>query len=101
MKRFKSFLGAAAVLMLLSPLPTITPAWSDIVRATPRAHCGAGDHPETGLQGRVSAEDVSSGRAAEGFTCNTALVSHFGNVDGTELGGAGGWRVYRYVDPHG
>jgi hypothetical protein len=31
---------------------------------TPRASCGPGSHPETGMQGRVSAEDTASGRAA-------------------------------------
>jgi hypothetical protein len=60
---------------------------------TPRANCGPGSHPETGMQGRVSAEDVASGRAAEGYTCNTELVSHFGE--------SGGYKVERYVDSTG
>lgn len=45
------------------------------------------------MQGRVSPEDVASGRAAKGFTCNTELVSHYG--------GSGGYRVHRYVDSGG
>ena len=61
--------------------------------ATPRAECGPGSVPETGMQGRVSAEDVSSGRAADGFRCNIDKVGHFGTT--------GGFRVYRYVDPAG
>src|SRR5258708_19177029 len=61
--------------------------------AVARADCGPGSHPETGVQGRVSPEDVASGRAAKGFTCNTELVSHYGN--------SGGYRVHRYVDPAG
>jgi LVIVD repeat len=60
---------------------------------TPRAKCGAGSHPETGMQGRVSADDVASGRAAEGYTCNAELVSHFGE--------SGGYKVERYVDAAG
>jgi hypothetical protein len=60
---------------------------------TPRANCGPGSHPETGLQGRVSAADTASGRAAEGYTCNTELVSHFGE--------SGGYKVERYVDAAG
>jgi hypothetical protein len=60
---------------------------------TPRATCGPGSHPETGMQGRVSAEDAASGRAAEGYTCNTELVSHFGD--------SGGYKVERYVDATG
>jgi hypothetical protein len=60
---------------------------------TPRAHCGPGSMPETGAQGRMSAADVASGRAAKGFTCNTELLSHFGV--------SGGYKVFRYVDAAG
>jgi LVIVD repeat len=60
---------------------------------TPRAECGPGSNPETGMQGRVSAEDVASGRAAQGYTCNAELVSHFGE--------SGGYKVERYVDATG
>ena len=60
---------------------------------TPRATCGPGSHPETGMQGRVSAEDAASGRAAEGYTCNAELLSHFGE--------SGGYKVERYVDATG
>jgi hypothetical protein len=42
------------------------------------------------MQGRVSAQDVMSGRAAQGYTCNTELVGHFGAT--------GGYKVLRYVD---
>ena len=59
----------------------------------PRAHCGPGSMPETGLQGQVSARDVADGRAAKGYTCNTAAVGHFGTT--------GGYRNYRYVDKAG
>ena len=52
--------------------------------AVPRAVCGPGSRPETGLQGRM---------AAEGTTCNTELVSHFGT--------SGGYKVERYVDTAG
>ena len=63
------------------------------ISAVPRALCGPGSDPETGIQGRVSADDVASGRAARGYTCNTELVSHNGNV--------GGFRVQRYADKSG
>jgi LVIVD repeat len=66
---------------------------------TPRAKCGPGSHPETGMQGRVSAEDTTSGRAAEGYTCNAELVSHFGGPGGR--GASGGYKVERYVDAAG
>jgi len=61
--------------------------------AVHRAHCGRGSDPETGIQGRVSAQDVADGRAARGYRCNTALVSHYGT--------SGGYRTYRYVDRAG
>jgi hypothetical protein len=61
--------------------------------ATPRAECGPGSVPETGMQGRVSAEDIETGRAADGFRCNVEKLGQFGNT--------GGFRVHRYVDPAG
>lgn len=67
--------------------------------SVPKAVCGANDKPETGLQGRVPRAEVDSGRAAEGYTCNTELVSRFG--EDNYQGGAGGFKVLRYVDPAG
>jgi hypothetical protein len=66
---------------------------------TPRADCGPGSRPETGLQGRVSPDDHASGRAAKGFTCNTELVGQYTkpNAQGT----VGGFKVERYVDAAG
>jgi hypothetical protein len=60
---------------------------------TPKAVCGPGSNPETGRQGRVPKAEVTSGRAAKGYTCNTQLVSHFGE--------SGGYKVERYVDAAG
>jgi hypothetical protein len=67
--------------------------------ATPKAECGPGSRPETALQGRVSAEDHASGRAAEGYTCNTELVGSY--TTPTSLGTVGGFKVQRYVDASG
>jgi hypothetical protein len=61
--------------------------------ATPRATCGQGSAPETGLQGRASAGDHDSGRAAKGYRCNTRLVSR--------VPGTGGFKVLRYTDRKG
>jgi hypothetical protein len=69
------------------------------VAATPKATCGPGSRPETGLQGRVSAEDHASGRASQGYTCNTELVGSI--VTPTSQGTYGGFKVLRYVDPDG
>jgi hypothetical protein len=73
------------------PEPPLTP--------TPQGECGPGSRPETGIQGRVSPEDHESGRAAQGFTCNTELVGQYThpNAQGT----VGGFKVERYVDAAG
>jgi hypothetical protein len=66
---------------------------------TPKADCGPGSRPETGIQGRVSPEDHSSGRAARGFTCNTELVGSYSKP--AAQGTVGGFKVERYVDGAG
>ena len=66
---------------------------------TPEADCGPGSRPETGMQGRVSPDDYASGRAAEGFTCNTEVVGSYTHP--TAQGTVGGFRVNRYVDAAG
>lgn len=71
--------------------------------ATPQAVCGPGSRPEHGIQGRVSREEMESGRAAEGYTCNTELVGHHKSavIPANTWGTIGGFKVHRYVDPHG
>jgi hypothetical protein len=61
--------------------------------SVPRATCGPGSLPETGLQGRVPPADRASGRAAKGYRCNTTLVGHYGS--------GGGFKTLRYVDAAG
>lgn len=63
------------------------------LRATPAAKCGPGSRPETDIQGRVPKADYTSGRAAQGYRCNTKLVGKEGH--------AGGYKVFRYVDKRG
>lgn len=72
---------------------------SEVPAATPRATCGPGSRPETGLQGRVSREDHTSGRASEGYTCNTAVIGTFATPNA--LGTVGGFKVERYTDGDG
>jgi len=79
-----------------TPAPTAT--------ATPQGKCGIGSRPETGMQGRVTQEDHDSGRAAEGFSCNTVLVGSYvtpSPVIDDPLGSVGGFKVERYVDKNG
>ncbi len=67
--------------------------------ATPKAICGPGSRPELGMQGRISRAEHVSGRAAEGYTCNTEMVGSY-TVE-TAIGTVGGFKVERYVDAAG
>jgi len=90
-----------AIALLGTTLALAEPEASFIVPpATPRAECGHGSHPETGLQGRLSYEDHASGYLVQGITCNTSLVGRFSGKAATG-GVAGGSKVHRYVDPAG
>ena len=88
-------LGLAAV----APVATQPAAAEAAMQAVPKAECGPGSHPETGLQGRVSIQDIVSKRAAEGYRCNTELVGS--ELSSTPLGTFGGFKVQRYVDAAG
>ncbi len=83
-----ALLGAAGgtVQLAHAATPTVDPG------PTPKAQCGPGSKPEA-EQGRVPAADYKNGRAAEGYTCNLALVGR----DGSNAG----FRVYRYIDTAG
>jgi hypothetical protein len=85
--------GALAFGTASAQQPVTTPP------ATPKADCGPGSRPETGIQGRVSPEDHTSGRAALGFTCNTELVGQYRTPNA--IGTVGGFKVERYVDANG
>lgn len=65
----------------------------------PKAACGPGSLPETGIQGRVSREDSDSGRAKLGFTCNTEMVGSY--TVANAVGTVGGFKVERYTDVAG
>ena len=76
-----------------------TPPGAVGAAATPKAVCGPGSRPETGLQGRVSRAEHDSGRAAEGYNCNTEVVGSY--TVATSTGTVGGFKVERYVDSAG
>jgi hypothetical protein len=93
-------LSLGAVAFAYSPKAAQSPtAEEPPLTPTPRADCGPGSRPETGTQGRVSPEDHASGRAAQGFTCNTELVGSFSKP--SAQGTVGGFKVERYVDAAG
>lgn len=75
------------------------PVAQNIVAAIPKAQCGPGSRPETGMQGRVSRAEHESGRAAEGYTCNTELIGSYTVPNAT--GTVGGFKVERYRDASG
>ena len=83
---------AAAHDMRSSAAPEAQAAQAQFVAppATPRAVCGPGSDPETGMQGRVPAD--APGRE-DGFRCNTEQVGH--------VLSAGGYKALRYVDRAG
>jgi len=89
----------ALVLAALSPAATQPAVAAPSTAPVPKAECGPGSHPETGLQGRVSLADIRSGRAAEGYRCNTELVGT--ELSAVPLGSFGGFKVRRYVDAAG
>ena len=102
-------LGVAA--LLVATVSTSTPSHAGgvpaepVLRAVPRAVCGPGARPETGIQGRISRADHVSGLAAKGLQCNAELVGKHtqekAGVDGTIVGTVGGYKVQRYKDSKG
>src|SRR5207247_429151 len=93
MNRLAAAVAASAVLVAVGGVGALHASARPYASPTPKARCGPGSRPETGVQGRVSNADVARGRAAKGYTCNADLVSHYGT--------SGGFKVFRYVDPVG
>lgn len=104
MHRPRLLLAAAAgtaslLLAALAPAAVPPAAAAPSSDSVPRTECGPGSHPESDLQGRVSLADIQSGRAAEGYRCNTELVGT--ELSASPLGSFGGFKVHRYVDAAG
>ncbi|MFT5563318.1 MAG: hypothetical protein ACI970_000029 [Myxococcota bacterium] len=99
----RAALPIALIGVVLLAAPALARALEPPLTATPQGACGPGSRPESGVQGRVSRLDMQSGRAAEGYTCNTELVSSHKSavVEGNTLGTIGGFKVHRYVDGAG
>lgn len=66
--------SAGLVALALSAVVALPSDAAAPPRAVPRAVCGAGDLPETGLQGQVPLADRQSGRSRRGYRCGLALV---------------------------
>ncbi|MFN2522157.1 MAG: LVIVD repeat-containing protein [Mycobacteriales bacterium] len=87
--RTTALLAATALSLLAFASPSFA---ADAYPPTPDVPCDAGSLPET-TQGRVPLAEVTSGRAAKGYTCNARELGHFGQT--------GGFRVESYVDKAG
>ncbi|MBK5306240.1 MAG: hypothetical protein JJD92_06080 [Frankiaceae bacterium] len=88
-RRIAALIAAAALTVLALPAPASA---ADAYPPTPQVPCEAGSLQES-TQGRVPLAEVTSGRAAKGYTCNTRELGHFGVT--------GGFRVESYVDKAG
>jgi hypothetical protein len=69
---------------------TVRAAGTEAVRfgprqAVPQLPCQAGDRPEPGLQGRVPPDDLVSGRALQGYSCNLGVVGRYESSSGGTL----------------
>src|SRR6202795_621463 len=83
---------ATSILIALSCLTLSGLAAADTFVTVPKAVCGPGDHPETALQGQVSAALRASG--FHGFNCNLELV-------GQSKGDGANWQTAEYRDALG
>jgi len=78
---------------LLPDAPGASMAQAGAPAPVPRAGCGPGSNPTSGMSGQVPRADVEAGRGADGFTCNTQLLGRHGV--------GGGFKVERFVDQAG
>lgn len=75
---------AAVALSLTAGGAERATAGAPVDTRVPRADCGPGSAPETGLQGQVPLRDRTSGRSQRGYWCNLELVSRYqGQGQGT------------------
>ncbi|GAA0624103.1 hypothetical protein GCM10009547_29050 [Sporichthya brevicatena] len=71
-------LGLAGALLLPAIAGSGSAAQADqFESAVPRAVCGPGSSPESGLQGQVPLADRQSGRSQQGYSCNLELLGRY------------------------
>lgn len=78
---------------VVQPFGPATRAPAPPLRAVPRAGCDAASRPLAGMQGRVTAADIASPAAKDGWTCNLEPVGGYPTP--------GGFRTWRYTDRAG
>jgi hypothetical protein len=77
--------GVVLATLAITATAGLSAAWASAsggFPTTPRAHCGPGSLPETGLQGEVPLVDQLYGRAQQGYRCNLALVGRYAGNGG-------------------
>ena len=72
----------AVGLALSAAVAAAAPASAAAFPTTPKATCGPGSLPETGLQGEVPIADQFSGRSQQGYRCNLELVGRYAGNGG-------------------
>lgn len=85
MRRARSVLAVLAALVAPALLSAAPPSSAQVVPvppeaaegAVPRARCGPGSRPETGVQGQVPRADRDSGRSRQGYTCNVEVLGRY------------------------
>jgi hypothetical protein len=83
----------AACIALMAANGTAKPSVEGPIPLTvPKATCGPGDHPETGLQGQVPAALRAAGFT--GFNCNLELI-------GQSKGDGANWQTTEFTDNAG
>ncbi len=76
MRRAAGTLAAlAALAWAMAPAPPRAAAAAG--DGIPRAVCGPGSAPETGVQGQIPRADRASGRSARGYRCNLSLIGSY------------------------
>jgi hypothetical protein len=90
--RLSLALGLTAATIVGGVLSSASGAPAIYAGPTPGLACDKASLPEK-MQGRAPIEDVATGRAAKGYSCNATEISHTDR--------SGGYRVERYVDKAG
>ena len=90
--------GAVLLVVAVAAVSSIAIAGNEVRfgprTAVPQRACQPDDRTETGLQGRVPPQDIATGRAAQGYTCNLALVGRFPSTAASALDSIGDCAYY-------